>query len=211
MTVKTAGVPAVFFGLRRAPGSVHPLAPSNGTNQIRDNTCTMTILTRDIPASRLRRFACMMYEGVLLFAVVFLAGYLFDTLTQSRHALALRHGRQAVLFAAIGLYFVLCWRLGGQTLAMKTWHIRLVGSDGAPPGLRQLIARYVLSWLVPLAGAGLIAAAAHGMGWPSMYTLIIVTPFLNFIWTWLDRDAVFLHDRLLGTRLSCVSPTSRAS
>jgi len=43
--------------------------------------------------SRLRRFACMMYEGVLLFAVVFLASYLFDTLTQSRHALVLRHGR----------------------------------------------------------------------------------------------------------------------
>jgi len=44
----------------------------------------------------------MMYEGVLLFAVVFLAGYLFDTLTQSRHALMLRDGRQVWLFIAIG-------------------------------------------------------------------------------------------------------------
>jgi hypothetical protein len=35
--------------------------------------------------TRLRRFASMMYEGVLLFAVVFLADYLFDTLTQSKH------------------------------------------------------------------------------------------------------------------------------
>ena len=32
----------------------------------------------------------MMYEAVLLFGVVFLAGYLLDTLTQSKNALELR-------------------------------------------------------------------------------------------------------------------------
>src|SRR5690606_24749749 len=48
--------------------------------------------------SRWRRFASMMYEGVLLFAVVFLAGYLFDTLTQSRSGLTLRTLRQIALF-----------------------------------------------------------------------------------------------------------------
>jgi len=170
----------------------------------------MTTLPPALPAhppSRLRRFACMMYEGVLLFAVVFLASYLFDTLTQSRHALMLRASRQAVLFVAIGLYFVLCWRLGGQTLAMKTWHIRLASVNGAAPGLGRLLARYALSWLLPLAGAGVIAVAARGMGWPAIYTLIVITPFLNFIWTWLDRDAVFLHDRLLDTRLTSVQRT----
>ncbi|HUG57394.1 MAG TPA: RDD family protein, partial [Candidimonas sp.] len=51
-----------------------------------------------VTPSRLRRFACMMYEAVLLFGVVFLASYLFDTLTQSRDALMLRHGRQAIVF-----------------------------------------------------------------------------------------------------------------
>ena len=35
----------------------------------------------DQTPNRLRRFACMMYEAVLLFGVVFLAGYLLDTLT----------------------------------------------------------------------------------------------------------------------------------
>ena len=38
----------------------------------------------DQTPNRLRRFACMMYEAVLLFGVVFLAGYLLDTLTQSK-------------------------------------------------------------------------------------------------------------------------------
>src|SRR3546814_9891763 len=37
-----------------------------------------------------RRFASMMYEGILLFGVIFLASYLFDTLTQSRSGMTLR-------------------------------------------------------------------------------------------------------------------------
>ncbi len=49
-----------------------------------------------------RRFASMVYEAMLLFAVVFVAGYLFDTLTQSRNALMLRHARQAWLFVVVG-------------------------------------------------------------------------------------------------------------
>ena len=68
----------------------------------------------DQTPNRLRRFACMMYEAVLLFGVVFLAGYLMDTLTQSRNALELRPLRQAWLFVAIGAYFVLCWRRRGR-------------------------------------------------------------------------------------------------
>lgn len=150
---------------------------------------------------RLRRFACMMYEAVLLFGVVFLAGYLFDTLTQSKHALMLRHGRQAWLFVVIGVYFVLCWRRNGQTLPMKTWNIRLVDRDGRTPSIPRLIARYVLLWPVVLIAAALVSAASTATGWKSVDMFIVVAPFAAFIWTWFDRDGQFLHDRLLGTRL----------
>lgn len=150
---------------------------------------------------RLRRFACMMYEAVLLFAVVFLAGYLFDTLTQSRHALTYRHGRQAALFLAIGFYFVLCWRYRGQTLPMKTWHIQLVDQDGQPPRITRLILRYLLIWPIPLAIAALVWLASQWTGWRSVDMFIVVAPFGAFVWTWFDRDSLFLHDRLLGTRL----------
>jgi len=84
----------------------------------------------DRTPSRGRLFASMMYEGVLLFAVTFLAGYLFDTLTQSRHGLVLRGTRQIWLFLAIGAYFFICWRRNGQTLPMKAWHIRLQSTAG---------------------------------------------------------------------------------
>ncbi|MBC2768636.1 RDD family protein [Pusillimonas minor] len=154
--------------------------------------------------SRLKRFACMMYEGVLLFAVVFLAGYLFDTLTQSRSGLTFRHGRQFVLFLAIGLYFVACWRYGGQTLPMKTWNVRLIDRDGKPPRLSRLVLRYLLIWPVLLVAALLVKGLGLVTGFGATDLLIVFTPFALFIWTWIDQDKQFLHDRLLGTRLVSV-------
>lgn len=150
----------------------------------------------------------MMYEGVLLFAVVFLAGYLFDTLTQSRSGMTLRSLRQLVLFLAIGLYFFMCWKYSGQTLPMKTWRLRLVERDGSVPRPRRLILRYLLLWPVPLAAALLIKAASWAIGWGGLDLLIILAPFAIFIWTWFDPDKQFLHDRWLGTRLVTV-PSSR--
>src|SRR3546814_6232585 len=102
-----------------------------------------------------------MYEGVLLFGVVFLASYLFDTLTQSRSGMMFRHGRQAVLFIAIGVYFILSWRKRGQTLPMKTWNIRLVSKDGQVPSLGRLLLRYVLIWPIPLLAALLVLLASR--------------------------------------------------
>ena len=169
----------------------------------------MTALAPLATPSRLRRFACMMYEGVLLFGVVFLADYLFDTLTQSRHALALRHARQAWLFVAIGVYFVLCWRRRGQTLPMKTWNIRLLDRDGAAPSVGRLVLRYVLAWPPVLAAAALVWSASAATGWRSVNTFIVIAPFAVFIWSWFDPDGQFLHDRLLGTRLRNAPPRPR--
>lgn len=159
--------------------------------------------TLPIPATpgRWRRFACMMYEGVLLFAVVFLASYLFDTLTQSRQALMFRHGRQFVIFLAIGVYFIMSWRRGGQTLPMRTWHIRLVRRDGTRAAVPQLAARYILMWPIPLLAAWLVLAASRYTGYSSTDLLIVFAPFTIFLWTWIDREQQFLHDRIAGTRL----------
>ncbi len=143
----------------------------------------------------------MMYEGVLLFGVIFLASLVLDTLTQSRSGLMLRHTRQAVVFIAMGVYFVGCWRLKGQTLPMKTWHIRLVDTAGARPGVIRLILRYLLAWVLPLLAALAVLRLSQFTGYASTDLLIVFTPFAGFIWTWFDRDGLFLHDRVLGTRL----------
>jgi uncharacterized RDD family membrane protein YckC len=174
----------------------------SSTDQSRHDTASTHALGL---ASRGKRFASMMYEGVLLFGVVFTADYLFDTLTQSKHALMFRPGRQAWLLFAIGFYFVLCWWRGGQTLPMKAWHLRIVTRDGSPPTIKQLIGRYLLLWPLPLAGTILIHGLVTVTGWPAFYAFAIVTPFLIFIPTWFETDGRFLHDRLMGTDIVNVS------
>ena len=151
--------------------------------------------------SRSKRFASMMYEGVMLFAVVFISDYLFDALTQSRHGLMLRPERQLWLFIAIGFYFYICWRAGGQTLPMKAWHIKLVRSDLGKPSPLQLIARYTASWIIPLLGVALIHLLVISSGFRAAYLLAVGAPFLIFIPTWIRRDGQFMHDVLCGTRL----------
>jgi len=135
--------------------------------------------------SRMRRMACFVYEGILLFGVIFIAGYLFDTLTQSRHALMYRHARQAWLFFVLGAYFVWFWTHGGQTLAQKTWKIRVVDRQGQAISTLQAIARYILCWPLALSGLGLV-------------------------WSWFDRDKQFLQDRLAGTQLITHEATHRS-
>ena len=48
-----------------------------------------------------------------------------------------RHVLQAFLFVVLGIYFIWFWSHGGQTLAMKTWHIRLVDRDGGAAHARR--------------------------------------------------------------------------
>ena len=107
-----------------------------------------------------------------MFGVVFIAGYLFSTLTQTRNALDNRHLQQAFLFVVFGIYFAWFWAKG-QTLAMKTWHIRLVRRDGERVSPWRALARYLLSWFwfVPalvyveiqgLRGGGAVSLALMG-------------------------------------------------
>ena len=93
-----------------------------------------------------RRMACWLYEGMLIFGVMFIADYLFSTLTQTRHALDNRHSQQFFLFVVFGIYFVWFWS-HGQTLAMKTWHIRVTDLKGCALSQQRALWRYILSWL----------------------------------------------------------------
>lgn len=146
----------------------------------------------------------MVYEAMLLFGVLFIAGWLFSTLLQQRHALYLRDALQDWLFLVIGVYFIWFWTHGGQTLAMKTWRLRLVTPDGKTVGLKRAIARYLLAWLWILPGLAL-AWALGVKGW-----LLTLIPFGNvLLWAllaYLDPQRQFLHDRIAGTRVVSVSP-----
>lgn len=150
--------------------------------------------------------ACWLYEGVLLFGVLFIAGYLFSTLSQTRSALDNRHMQQAFLFVVLGIYFTWFWAKG-QTLAMKTWHIRLVDRVGRPVTQGRALLRYVLSWLWFLPALAAIAPFNLSVA----ESMVIVVGWV-IVWALLSRfhpQQQFWHDALAGTRLVNSEPLSR--
>lgn len=150
--------------------------------------------------SVLRRMACFVYEGVLLFGVLMIAGYLFSSLTQQRHAMLGRHGLQAFLFVVLGIYFTWFWSRGGQTVAMKAWHIRLVTRDGGAVSQARALARYLLSWLWFLpALTALYLAGLHGLG--EIFGLVFAGVVIYATLSRLHPERQFWHDAVCGTRL----------
>jgi len=130
-----------------------------------------------LPAPFLVRIAAMIYESLLVTAVVFVASFIIIPVVGEMHAPWQRHLFQAYILGVLFAYFSAFWLRSGQTLAMKTWRIRLVNADGGPLTFKQAVLRFFLALLgLLLAGAG-------------------------FWWALFDRDRQFLHDRIAGTRL----------
>lgn len=155
-----------------------------------------------------RRFASLIYEGILLFGVVFIPAYLFSAVLQFKDNAdsPLRHVFQLYMFGAIGLYFVICWRRTGQTLPMKTWRFKLFTTDGSRLTLARAWLRYSLAWIGPVAGVLVYKTMAEFAGAGVHFSTLafwVSLPFflLNWLWARFDRQRQFLHDRLAGTRL----------
>ncbi len=129
-----------------------------------------------------RRLASLFYEFILLFGVLLL-GLVFPhvLLGVLTHWAASAPVLWAHLFLLLLVYCVGFWCYGGQTLAMKTWRIRVLARDGTRLRLWQALWRYLLCWPSLLCGG------------------------IGIFWALVDRDGQFLHDRLAGTRLVDVS------
>ncbi|WP_242612722.1 RDD family protein [Corticibacter populi] len=143
--------------------------------------------------------AAWLYEGMLLFGVVFIAAYLFGTLSQTRNAMDNRVVLQGFIFTVLGIYFVWFWHKG-QTLAMKTWRIRITDRDGRPVSQTRATLRYLLSWIW---FAPMVVAAfwPHGLPWAEV--LVLQTGWI-LVWAILARfhpTRQFWHDAWAGTRL----------
>jgi uncharacterized RDD family membrane protein YckC len=119
-----------------------------------------------------RRLASLLYDAVLLVAVAFFAASAFYFASGGAPLEGwLLRAHQLFLAAVFAAYFLWCWLRGGQTLAMKTWRVRVVGVSPGKALLRFLFA------------------------------LVLVPTGASILWALFDRDGQFLHDRLAGTRL----------
>ena len=141
------------------------------------------------PASLGWRLLAMVYDALPLIPL---------TLGVSAAALALNgmrpvessagHAGFAVaLWLVAGLYFVLSWRRGGQTMGMRPWRLRVVRADGAPATAGALWIRFAVATL---------SLAAAGLG---------------FLWSLLDRERRTWHDLASGTVLVRLDPLPRAA
>ena len=139
----------------------------------------MATANRRFPAPAIfRRLAGMCYEAILLAGVLVVALIIPHVLIGVfTHRVATALVLWPHLFVVLLIYFVGFWSKGGQTLAMKTWRIRLVTRHGHGIGTRQALLRYFLCWP---------SLALGGIG---------------IFWALIDSDRQFLHDRLAGTRL----------
>jgi uncharacterized RDD family membrane protein YckC len=137
----------------------------------------MTKIAQSKSPSFFKRTAAIIYELFLLIAVFSIVTFLFILIfgdaTEGLNHFAL----QVILWFVGGMYFVFSWVRTGQTLAMKTWRIKLESMGGESLSLNRATLRYVL------ATAGLMFFGA------------------GFIWALFDREGLYLHDRLIGARL----------
>ncbi len=124
-----------------------------------------------------RLFGSLFYESIVAFSVLLLGFWIPQTIL---YAVGIRLSGPALiahLELLLIVYFLWFWLNGGQTLAMRTWRLRLVGVEH--PHLRpaQALLRYLA------ASAGLLLGG------------------IGFLWAIVDRDHRFLHDRIAGTRI----------
>ena len=77
-----------------------------------------------------RRLLCLIYEALLLTAVILTAGGLATVLAQIAGINRPRILTQVIVVIVCAGYYAVQWQRRGQTLPMKTWRIRLESTSG---------------------------------------------------------------------------------
>ena len=152
-----------------------------------------------------RRVSCCLYEQLVLLGVIALTFLAPNLLLGILFGAALPSWLTFIyLYAVLGIYFVWYWTKSGQTLAMQTWRVRLIGDGGYQATKRQAFWRYVFGslWLIPCV---LLQWVFHFEKWQIVEMLFTIALFIWPLSIYLDRQNSLyrqsLPDRLAGTRL----------
>ena len=125
-----------------------------------------------------RRLAAIMYDALLVAALLFLATIPF---------IAIRGGEpvesgdnlfyRVVLVLVVYAFFIGFWTRSGRTLGMQSWGLQLETADGGTPSVAAASLRFfaTINSLLPLG--------------------------LGFLWQLWDRENLTWHDRISRTRI----------
>ena len=145
-----------------------------------------------VPAGVLPRLMAMLYDAMLLFALLCMATLLAVLVTgkldpnipeasskvmHEADPLLAGLGFQLYLVAVVIGFYCLFWRKNGQTLGMQAWRIQVQTQHGDKPGWLRCIARCLAA------------------------VISIAPGFLGYFWIWVDKENCSWHDRLTGTRV----------
>ena len=128
-------------------------------------------------ASLSRRFGAIIYDSLLIIALMFLGTLPFVAARGSDPVDPGNVPYQLTMLSIAYLFFSGYWCRHGRTLGMQAWRLQIETHDGAKPGIKVATLRFfaaIVSWL-PLG--------------------------LGFWWQLWDRDRLAWHDRWSGTRL----------
>ena len=128
-------------------------------------------------ASLARRFGAILYDGLLILALLFLGTLPFVAAGGGEPVEPGNLVYRLSMLLISYVFFVGFWAGYGRTLGLQSWRLRIETPDGQKPGVGQASIRFfaaILSWLP----AG-----------------------LGFWWQLWDKDGLTWHDRLSGTRL----------
>lgn len=159
-------------------------------------------------AGLLARLSSLLYECLLLLALLIIAGFaamIPGALFFHDPGRFLTPRMQPLMMAydavVLGAYFTWYWTHGGQTLAMKTWRLRLVTRHAAPLSLPQAVARYLTALGLISAAMALLALRYRQHTLHDRLMIGLWGALAPFLWAVIDPRRLFLHDRLCGTRV----------
>jgi uncharacterized RDD family membrane protein YckC len=123
------------------------------------------------PCSLLRRLGAIVYDALLLLAVLFIATIPLLIINRGHSIAAADPVYQGYLLLVSFLFYGWFWTHGGQTLGMRAWRIRLQTPDGRAVTWLQALLRFL---------AAIVSWAALGLG---------------FLWSLVDKQRRTWHDR----------------
>ncbi len=139
-----------------------------------------------------RRFAAMVYDAFLIFALLFIASLIptlllnIENLGSSPETNTVVHELNTplggwlyriYLLAVVAGFYIAFWRKNGQTLGMQAWKLKLINTQGLSPGYRECLIRLA---------TGLLSLCALGLG---------------YWWIWIDKENRSWHDIASATRV----------
>ena len=152
------------------------------------------------PTGLLRRLAALLYDALLVIAVLFIAALPLPLVEEPVRALWwARTLEQLYLLTAWFLFFGWFWTHGGQTVGMKAWRMELMRLNGDKPSWRDALLRFVVS-----SGCFCLLLTLFGLGVLSGKIALVLAGMIfgfSFLWILIDRKGYAWHDRLSRTRL----------